>query len=156
MSAFGIGRERPRAEVRGADPGAYVSRVVRWIPGEVLALFAAAVTWVGDGGGGKPSVSLLIVFMIACPILVLLGAWSRGSPMTRVDAVNAALSLPAFAIWSLSMPDSGWQRWSLVSEHNVWTAVVAALAGIAFGLFCAGVEVRLTGDEQLAAPGRSE
>ena len=144
MSAFGIGRS-PSVAISGAekpDPGAYAGRVVQWIPGDVLALYAASVLWLSDGGS-KPSATLLIIYTIVTPLIVLLGAWSNQQDQQwRVVIVKAALSVPAFLIWSLAIPGSGWQKWSVVSEHDGRVAAITALAGVIFSLIAGGVDAR--------------
>lgn len=149
MSAFGIGRDKYSGVRRGAtDPGAYVGRVVRWIPGDVLVLYAASILWLNHDGG-KPSIILLLVYFVVSPVLVLLGAWSTRS-VRQSDAVRAAMSIPAFGIWSLSIPGSGWQRWELVSKHGGGVAAFVAVAGVIFGLVATGVELRSKDSEELA------
>lgn len=141
MSAFGIGRQPPLGLARAgnSNPSEFAGRVVRWIPGDSLVLYAASITWLGSA---KPSMALLIVFALVTPLLVLLGAWSRGL-VRRSDIVMAGLSVGAFLLWSLSMPGSGWQGWAWIASHEGWVVVISTLGSVVFALFASGVELRL-------------
>lgn len=142
MSAWSIGAERVRAGVLGRKPTAeeFVGRLTRWIPGDVLVLFASAINWV-SAEPKPPSRSLLIVFLLATPIVVLLGAYSKRG-VVPYDWVNALLATFAFAIWSISIPRSGWQAWPLFSSNPGWVTLASALGGLVFGLIASGIELR--------------
>lgn len=150
MSAFGLGREAGGASFRNErDAGEFVGRVVRWVPGDVIVLFAACITWVGVD---KPSVPLLVLFGALTPLIVLGGAWSRSRHRVgKSDYVKAVLGLVAFVIWSLTVPGSGWRAWPVIAENVGWVAVISAVGGVLFGLIGSGVELRMSADEQLAA-----
>jgi hypothetical protein len=115
-----------------------IGRVARWIPGDILVLYAGAINWVSPEPA-SPSVRLLVVFFIATPVVVLLGAFAKHK-VAGFDLVKAALAMLAFAIWSLSIPRSGWHQWALVSDNPGWVTIASALGGLMFGLLASGIE----------------
>jgi hypothetical protein len=145
MSAWGLARrEQTDAAFAAATAGrrrfefGYVDRVIEWIPGDVLALFGFAVTAL-HYEGSQPSVALLIAFTVLTPIVVWLGAFAHHA-VTKRDAAEIALAMPAFLIWSVAIPESGWWRWHTIAEHSVRTAIAAAVAALLFNLFAQGIE----------------
>jgi hypothetical protein len=156
MGALEIGRDRYTTAVRSSEASAkdFTNRVSRWIPGDVLALFSAALvlfaqTETGEAVSSATSVTLLIVFLLLTPAVVILGVWADGRAFRKGDFISAALSVVAFAIWSLAIPDTGWERLSWVEDNRELVVVLAAAAGILFGLVATGAEKRLTTTEQL-------
>ncbi len=142
MSAWNIGAEQVRA-VKLGDKGAaseIIGRVVLWIPGDILALYAGAVNWV-SAEPSHPSVRLLQVFLAATPIVVILSAFAKRD-LGKFDFVKALLASLAFAIWSLSIPRSGWQQWHVVNQNPGWVTAASALGGLIFGLLATGIERR--------------
>jgi len=79
------------------------------------------------------------VFLVATPVVVVLGAFAK-QDVVGFDFVKAGLATLAFAIWSLSIPRSGWQEWRVVSENPGWVTTVSALGGLMFGLLASGIE----------------
>jgi hypothetical protein len=140
MSAWSIGADRVRAQKLSGKDAAIemLGRVARWIPGDILVLFAGAINWV-SAEPAHPSVRLLVVFLVATPVVVVLGAFAK-QDVVGFDFVKAALATLAFAIWSLSIPRSGWQEWRVVSENPGWVTTVSALGGLMFGLLASGIE----------------
>jgi hypothetical protein len=141
MSAWSIGADRAEVQKmgRGGDSTSeIIGRVARWIPGDILVLYAGAINSV-SAEPAPPSVRLLVVFFIATPVVVLLGAFAKHK-VARFDFAKAALAMLAFAIWSLSIPRSGWHQWSLVSDNPAWVTIVSVLGGLMFGLLASGIE----------------
>jgi hypothetical protein len=122
----------------------YLDRVVKWVPGDVLALYAAGVTAIGD-----PRVWWLVFGILFAPALVVLVPFASSGNVTPIKAtcVRALLATIATIIWTLTIPASGWQRWDLVRENPVAVSVVAAALGLVFGLVAEGVSRRLRSDE---------
>src|SRR5262245_30767275 len=107
MSAWSVGAIPVRAYLMGDKPATeIVGRMVRWIPGDIVVLFAAAISWV-SAEPAKPSMGLLILFIAATPVVVILGAFASRA-VAGFDFVKAVLAAIAFTIWSLSVPRSGW------------------------------------------------
>jgi hypothetical protein len=130
-----------KAYLLGDKPASeIVGRMVRWIPGDIVVLFAAAINWV-SAEPEKPSMKLLILFIAATPIIVVLAAFASRA-VARFDFVKAALAAIAFTIWSLSVPRSGWHELELVAQNPGWVTLVSALGGLAFALFASGIERR--------------
>jgi hypothetical protein len=131
-------RSDPREETQKA-----AEDVIKWIPGDALAIYMTGVTALSAGAQSKPSVAFLVVAAVLTPVLVLLGAWAKGK-VELVHWVSAGLGVLAFLIWSLTVPFSGWQSWSLVADHQVGVAIFGAIAGVLFGLFAEGTARRVT------------
>src|SRR3954453_17897765 len=104
-------RRRSGGTAAPQDVQAILDRVTKWIPGDALALYAAAVTAFASKSGAQPSVALLVVGIVACGALVLLSAFATSGSIATSAWLPAGLASGAFAIWSLSVPFSGWQRW---------------------------------------------
>ena len=105
-------------------------RLKKWIPAETLAVYVPAVALV-SAGSGKSSLPLLILMLAATPIIVIVAAASKGGVGLRA-VVSAILALVAFAIWSVSVPLSGWGQLDVVSKNTTMVVIVAVLAGIIF------------------------
>jgi hypothetical protein len=154
MSAWQIGSRLPAPRPRGvrtrAEPTSpreetqqFVYRLTKWIPGDVLAIYVTGVSALAAQAHSKPSIVFLVVATLLTPALVLGGAWATGNPIKSPEWVSAGLAVLAFLIWSLTVPFSGWQRWSLVADNQAGVAICAAIAGILFGLFAEGATRRV-------------
>jgi len=116
-----------------------IDTVAKWIPGDVLALYVAGVTIVG-----QPSVSLLIAFVVVTPLYFIAIAYSKSEQLTfRGTVVPALLAMGAAAIWSMTVPSSGWQRSVFIKDNSAVVAVIAAFLALLFGRFADGVVRRL-------------
>lgn len=140
MSAWSLGAVPTSAAVAesiaiGADPPplkSYVDKVVTWIPGDVLGLYVGGVSALGVA---KPQVWLLIAAILLAPAVVVLGA--RTLPVNQRPGQiprKAVLAAVATCIWTLSVPGSGWQAINAVASNAPTVAVIAAIAGLLFGL----------------------
>lgn len=150
MSVWRVGRDaatdatktRGGPPTRGGEPKleTFIDRVVKWIPGDVLALYAAGVTAIG-----APSMWWLVVGVILSPIIVLLTPFATTGHFApwKAGLVLALLAFVATAIWSLSIPNSGWQEMQVIRDHAAQVALGAAVLGLLFGLVADGVEKRL-------------
>lgn len=154
MSAWQIGANPPAPRPRGrrtrgqpTTPQEGTQQVVgsltKWIPGDALAIYVTGVTALGSQAHSKPSIVFLVIVALLTPILVLGGAWASGKPIRSSTWVSAGLAALAFLIWSLTVPFSGWQRWTLVADNQEGVAICAAIAGILFGLFAEGAMRRV-------------
>jgi hypothetical protein len=121
---------------------AVFDQLTKWIPGDTLALYVPGVTVLATGGG-PPSVPLLLAMIVVTPLFVLLSAFAAGNKLTKRVWVAAALGALAFIIWSMSVPLSGWQKWSLVANNGAGFAIGAAIAGLLFSYAAEGVLKRL-------------
>ena len=122
MSAFGIGAGRSGPEVEDTGPKplpqqllAAVGALVKWLPGEIVAGYAAVVVMLQPeqpktGPAKAPVVSwwAWIIAVIATPVFVLLGAWYASNWTKFVPKI--LLSVPAFVLWSASIPHSAWDK----------------------------------------------
>jgi hypothetical protein len=115
-----------------------IELLTKWIPGEVIALYAAAVTAFGAAANARPSIALLAVAGGLTFVVVVLTAFARGR-VVKGTWLAAILAVGAFAIWSATVPFSGWQRWSFIHNHQVAVPIVAAVAALMFGLLAEGL-----------------
>jgi hypothetical protein len=140
----------------GANPtpddklGGYVDSLAKWIPGEVIAFYAAGIAALRgtlEPLNGKQDVlasqatpyagSLLIGSIFLAALLTVIGSIKGGPegkprPATRKDAglvaILVLLSIAAFVVWSLAIPESWW------TGQGVKTVVATvAVAGFAIG-----------------------
>lgn len=145
MSAWGVGASTSEVRLATPDAGSYVGRVVRWIPGDVVALYGAAILWVTPEPLA-PSLALWWWFVAAAPVVTLAGAFATRN-LKKFDAVKAALAAVAFAIWSLSVPRSGWQQLGAIAANPGWVIAASALGGVIFGLVASGIERKFGGSD---------
>jgi len=138
----------------GAAPGASsatlekLNTLSKWIPGDTLALYVTAVTAFSSKAHAQPSVALLVIGIAAAPVMVVLSAFAKSGKVPRQTLLPALLAAGAFAIWSVSVPFSGWQRIGVVRENQAGFAVAAAAVAVAFGLLAEGATKRWGGGPQ--------
>jgi hypothetical protein len=155
MSTWRVGEESGTAAVSAGgvafDPEAAavdrtvrdsIDRLTKWIPGDALALYVAAVTAFAASEGARPSPVLLIVFVVLSAGFVLGAAFASTGEIPRATMLPAVLAAAAFTIWTLSVPFSGWHRWDFVSDNQAAVAIIAAIAGVVFGFFAEGLTKR--------------
>jgi hypothetical protein len=118
-----------------------IDRLTKWIPGEVITLYVAAVTAITTSKDApEPSVGLLVLFTVAAGVVTILGAFSVSGTVPPTTFVSAILAVVAFLIWSVTVPFSGWQKIDYVRENPEWVTVIAGLAGLVFYLLAEGIE----------------
>jgi len=110
-----------------------IDKLVAWIPGDVVMLYIAAVSAIGIK---NPSTILLIIAVAFAPLIVWLGNRSL-DPTKRLGYIKrrTALAAVATAIWTLTVPGSGWQAVDFIANN---ANVVAVGAG-----GCPGPGIRL-------------
>lgn len=115
-----------------ADLSEFIDKVVKWIPGEIVTFYLAAITFVSDPPSvGRPSILLWLGAAGATAILVLTAG--RKAQRTWPDiGKRVALGVVAFFIWSAVIPVSGWDAWSWAAGNPKAMVVGGALAGIVF------------------------
>ncbi len=151
MSVYRIGVEAARPGTAeafdgGAPAGPFgqiASQLTKWIPGETLAIYVPGVTLL-SGPHSRPSPVFLIVMIVATSLFTLGSAFSTGDPVTKAVWVSAVLAPGAFAIWSLSVPISGWQNISAIAANKGAVAIGAAVAGVLFGFVAEGITKHLS------------
>jgi hypothetical protein len=119
-----------------------VDRVTKWIPGDAIALYVAAVTAFSASTNAKPSVPLLIVFVVITAALVVLAEFATTGDIPKKSLLAAGLAAGAFVIWSLTVPFSGWQRLEWVHDNQAAVAVIAAVLALLFGFVAEGISKR--------------
>ena len=141
----------PREEPPAQNPtmSDLAGKVLAWIPGEVVVIYGALITlFVGSDSetlGASGSIILTLLGFVLAGGLVVLAAWSSTSGpgwMTQRIKGRAALACAAFVIWSLTVPDSGWQEIDWIADHPAETAALAGVIGLIFSLIATGADNR--------------
>jgi hypothetical protein len=121
-----------------------VNKVTKWIPGEAIALYVAAITAFTSTAGGNSSWALLVLFVILSAALVILGAFAATGKVATATLVGGGLAAAGATIWSLTVPLSGWQRIGWVHDNQAAVAVGAAVVALLFTLVAEGVTKNLS------------
>jgi hypothetical protein len=121
---------------------AVFDRLAKWIPGDTLLLYVPGVTLI-SASSGDPSVAFLVVMIIVTPLFVLAAAFAAAGTIAKSVWLAALLGAAAFAIWSMSVPLSGWQKWHVVANNSGAFALTAAVIGILFAYVAEGLSRRL-------------
>jgi hypothetical protein len=153
MSAWRIGVESEGSEgggppSAGAEDGGgggggpnlkdTFDKLAKWIPGDVISFYVAAVSIFTVANSKEPSVPLLIIAIVAAAVLVITGAFATGD-VTRKTLLTALFGAVAFAIWSITVPAGGWQRWDFVADNQEGVTLGAAAIGVVFGQIADGI-----------------
>jgi hypothetical protein len=144
MTAWGIGyRSDEVRRLSGGDGlGGFINRVVEWIPADIVALYAAAVTYLEESDS-NPNKAWFYVFLCATPIVSWLGVLAARRPFGWRALIGGVLACGAFAIWSASVPNSGWWAIGDVAENPQNVAIASVLGGLIFGLVAKVIHDRL-------------
>lgn len=134
-----VGGDQASSGSAGSSFSAILDRLVKWIPGDTLAIYLPGVTMLASKEDAKPSVVFLIVMILFSFAVTVGGAFATGAKISRRTWTSAVLGAIAFAIWSLSVPLSGWQQWDLVVQNQAAVAIIGATVGILFGLIAEGI-----------------
>jgi O-antigen/teichoic acid export membrane protein len=114
--------------------------MVKWIPGEAVALYVAGIT-ATNADRVRERIWLLVVMWAVAVLLVPLSAYLGSTPskLTEkgpiiVTAVTTALAGVAFGVWSLTIPGGAWQRWDAVANSPSTVAWGGGAVAVLFGL----------------------
>jgi hypothetical protein len=153
----GIGVKRAGADSATEQPPVpSVDTLVTWIPGEVVAAYAALVLALQpeatDGTDAPLEITWggWVVFGVAfaCAI-TFLGGWSKSAGLAgkarRELFARTALGGVAFVIWSAIIPGSWWYSIEQISENQAVVPIVVGVLGVTFGLAAEGIVRRLGG-----------
>jgi hypothetical protein len=118
-----------------------LSKLVIWLPAEVVTGYAAAVAMTQLPAPAEPVVDPLpwLISLVATPVLLLLVAMGKKGARKLTKAQRgrlnrrALLSVPAFALWSATVPFSVWTNWVDTTSPVFW--YVLLLAAVAFTAF---------------------
>jgi hypothetical protein len=128
LSAYSIGLGERRFRTTGDKKlpeqlMAALGVLVKWLPAEVVGGYAAAVTMLQPTQiKGEPakapviSTSAWVLSIVATPILVL--AVALAAKKTKKLAQRVVLSVPAFALWSASVPHSVWENMNAFRDNR--------------------------------------
>lgn len=147
MTAWRLGEDASRTEVSAAgdgaaDPVSYVGRVLEWIPADVIALYAAAITAFEQEPTDGSSKVLIVGGVVLAFVAVVLGAFA-GDGFSKTVWLRACLAPIAFLIWSPSVPNSGWQDIEWIADHPGLTVMACAVLAFIFALAAQGLEKRI-------------
>ena len=167
MSAWGIGataatRRGNGVRRAGADPATVepgvpsVDTLVTWIPGEVIAAYAAIVLALQPLAEGDEEAAIEITWggwvvagMITAGLLTWLGGWSKATNFDgRVSlelAARVVFAALAFGLWSVIVPGSWWYSVGWVAENKAIVPIGVGVLAAAFALFAEGVVRRIGG-----------
>ena len=116
---------------------AFVDGIVKWIPSELVLLYAAIVTIYG-----AHSVRLLATMVLLGPFVVLI-LRSRSQGRLSINALaSAAVVALSTAVWTLVIPDAGWSSVSFVDRNGPLVAAVALVAGLILAGVASVVDTR--------------
>jgi hypothetical protein len=130
----------------GSGLGAFVGKVIEWIPADVVALYAVVVTSLQGTATEKsknPSLVWLIIFILITPLVSWLAVLVAKRPFTWRDFAAGGLALVAFAIWSTSVPQSGWGRLRWIRDNPAQLAIAAAVVGLVFSMVATVINDRV-------------
>jgi len=142
MSAWQIGIEaadRTQARAITGDPAwkRYVDRLIKYIPGDAVGGYTAAITlFLSTGGTPKPQLGVAILFVGITVALVIIG-WLNTSNRQAFTTIlpDVLLAVVAFAAWSLTVPGNGWQELSVIKDNPG----LAGLFGVVVGILMPGI-----------------
>jgi len=150
MSALRAGTEVNRLPTRGQQTPA-LDKLTKWLPGDALVLYVAGIT-AFQTTSTSGSWALLAVMWFVCMLLVAGAAFAVTDHPYRhqhrpwhnkmiVTAVSMVVTAIAFGVWSMTVPGSAWQHWSLIHDNSPGVTWAATLVAAVFGaLVDPGVE----------------
>jgi hypothetical protein len=143
MSLLGIATRNNEVEIRqqppalGAQVLASLGAFIKWIPGEVVAGYAAAVALdqpkqPPNGPPLPPVISedIWTLALLACPILLILLSLATKNYEAMVR--RAVLAPLAFVLWSASVPHGWWEKFKGFRESQAKWLFALLLVSTAF------------------------
>jgi hypothetical protein len=148
VSAWQLARvpgKRVLVESDDSDFAKFVGLLLKWIPADLVVLYTAFIKALVDDPTDDPNVYLTIIFGVSAPIVVLLlAANSDHGARGWTLALRTILVVPAFALWTLTVPNSGWDQIDKIAAHPTWVAGLAAFGAFLFSLLAEFIERRVT------------
>jgi hypothetical protein len=125
-----------------ATPRDIIGRIVDWIPGDVIILYAAAITALSADDNYKPSAWSLVIGGAGAFVWSLASSFATAGTITKLAAKAALFAGIATLLWAATVPGSGWQAFDWYADNTKFgLVVVAALAGL-LGLVADGLVKR--------------
>lgn len=173
MSAWSTGtmtarRRVPRGEgvdklqqVAAEEPGVRtVDTLIEWIPGEVIAAYAAIILALqpqAPAGGNAELVPTHLGWLVAgvvfAGLLTWLGGWSKtrdlDSSVEKELRLRVVLAVVAFAIWSFVVPGSWWYSVPQIAASQAVVPIAVGVAGAAFGPLAEGLVRRVSAGQPM-------
>jgi uncharacterized membrane protein len=127
-----------------------IDTLVTWIPGEVIAFYAAIILALQSGTSAPLKVTsnvwLLVGVVLACAI-TWLGGWSKvkelESPTRNELIARTILAGIAFIIWSFVIPGSYWYSIAEVADNQAIVPILVGVIGSTFALLAEGIVRRI-------------
>lgn len=127
---------------QSATPRDIIGRIVDWIPGDVVILYAAAITALSASEGYEPSAWSLVIGGVGAFVWSLASSFATAGTVTKMAAKAALFAGIATLLWVATIPDAGWQAFAWYADNTKFgLVVVAALAGL-LGLLADGLVKR--------------
>jgi hypothetical protein len=120
-----------------------LDKLTKWLPGDALVLYVAGIT-AFQTTSVAGSWTLLAVMWVVCVLLVAGGAMFPPQTADRLQSVNRTswaimtvvtmvVTAVAFGVWSLTVPGSAWQHWSLIHDNGPGVTWAASLLAVVYG-----------------------
>jgi predicted benzoate:H+ symporter BenE len=94
--------------------------LIKWLPAEIIAGYAATVALMQPKAGSAEPANISStawwIALIATPVLIGIAGWVAGN-YTKLP-IKIALSIPAFALWSASVPSSAWNKLDAFRDNS--------------------------------------
>ena len=152
-------RRRGRIQRAGGEQSAQppipsLDTLITWIPGEVIAAYAAIVLALQPKAEDESVFPLkitsgwwLIAGMLFAGILTWLGAFSKSDDLGGAEAreltARVGLAAVAFAIWSVVVPGSWWYSRQVIADNPAVVPIIVGLLGTSFALAAEGIVRRI-------------
>ncbi|KQO98324.1 hypothetical protein [Leifsonia sp. Leaf264] len=139
MSAFGIATGSPTSpggpiEINASAKDKTINALgalVKWIPADVVAGYGIATTLkVANNKDADPDWVAWWIFLIIAPIFVAVVAWATKE--TKDLAWKVILVVPAFILWSSTIPASVWNTFSWFKDATALTYGVLFIIAVLF------------------------
>jgi hypothetical protein len=151
VTAWRLGEDASSRDVRGVQADdktalSFVGKLIEWIPADVVALYAALITAFESDPAEANAKYLIGSGVLLALVAVPLGAWSARSKLTdpkkwwtRLVQKRTALAPIAFLIWSPTVPNSGWQDITAISDNPGITTAICGVVAFLFALVASGI-----------------
>jgi hypothetical protein len=116
----------------------FTDKVTKWIPGDALVLYLLGISLFAT-----PNPYWLWIMTVVAGLLVVGAAFATGEEIRKEVWVSAVLASVAFAIWSLPIPSSGWQKIPGIESNKFIVSLAGAVAGSLFALVAEGITRRM-------------
>jgi hypothetical protein len=112
----------------------FLGRWVKWIPAEVIAIYAATISQMQPEAGAAsqaPVVSTPLWFIALgfTPVIVAVAGYLTKA--TKVP-LRVLFSIVAFVVWSSTVPHSAWEQFALFTDNKLIAYALLGLISLVF------------------------